>query len=116
MQIIETIVILALMFILADYMLYMLQEHSPESLPPMLRKKEGEIKIMKTFETTIFYEGAFGIKTHKERMTANSLEKMEFVVLDELNKKKFISLGNGVLVPTNSIAEVQIKELVIENW
>lgn len=107
METLEALFFAAVAVLIVNYVVGVLQEYYPEALPTNLRKKEIE---MKDFLTRITYNSAWGIKTNSELMTANSLERMEYAVMDELNKKKFISLRGGLIIPTNAIVQVQILE------
>jgi hypothetical protein len=109
MQMIEQWFFFAAIIVFVNFIIGLFQEYAPEALPPILRRKE-----MKTYMTTIIYDGPNGITSRAEEMQGNSLDRMEYAVLDELNKKKFISLGGGLLIPTNSIMQVTIKEVVLE--
>lgn len=93
--------------VIINYIIGLFQEYRPEILPPILRKKVIELK---TFEMIIIYNGPFGMKTYKDSIEGNSIHRVEEAVLDELNKKKFISLNKGGIIPTNSIKFIEFKE------
>lgn len=98
-----------LILIVYDFITGLLRAYCPEALPPILRGKKEML-----FETVVYYNGEFGITTHKEKMEGRSLYNIENAVSDELNKKKFITLGSGLIIPTRSIVAVKIKEVVEE--
>ena len=65
--------------------------------------------MIKTYRMTIAYKGVTNqTEMHYSDISGDSLEQAERAVLDELNKKKFISLSAGQVIPTAAILYVQI--------
>ena len=66
--------------------------------------------MMNTYRMTIAYKGITQTDLHYSDIQGISLARAEMAVLDELNKKKFISLQEGHVIPTSAIMYVQIVE------